>query len=396
MFRLIAGGVFCTALALPATAQNDPFVDLLNRRGYDRDAILRQFPANTPPPDDSTADDSPAANPGQAPTFRPAQIQPAGGGGSAEQLALILPTQAGGLAGQAAIIFHRGCLHGIRNSRRTAEVKLYPGTGATAADSYAAAAAAGAQVIVGPMLKSTVRRLLARYPQAPVPTLLLQPASAAGYSVMTLDTAQEAADLARLLHQRGAQNIWLVEENTPRGERQRAAFEQAWTILGGAIPRRFSVRNAGHDWPRLFKLLKETKDDFLIYAAGSSDFARQVRNFVPQRHPVFAASIVNDGAQTAAALLVENISFMEMPWFVGLDERRAIFDSPAIRALPLVRQRFFALGADACRAALDQPRWTEGWTVTGLSGDWHLQDGVFQRDGMLVGYRAGQLRRLPQ
>ena len=390
VFRLAAGLVLCTALAPPAAAQNDPFIDLLNQRGYDRDAILRQFPADAPPPTskkETTTDDG-------APTFRPLQIQPVSGS-SAEQLALVLPTQADGLAGRAGVIFHRGCLHGIRHSQRTAEVKLYAGTKDDATDNYAAAAADGAQVIIGPILKSNVRRLLARYPQAPVPTLLLQPATGTGYSVMTLDTAQEAADLARLLHRRGAHNIWLVEQSNARGGHQRESFERAWTALGGAVPRRFTVRNAGHDWPRLFAALKETEDEIVIYAAGDADFARRTRNFIPQRHLVFAASIVNNGAQTADILALENLSFMEMPWFVGMDERRAVFDSPAVRGLPTVRQRFFALGADACRAALDQPRWIDGWTMLGLSGDWRLQDGVFQRDGLLVGYRSGRLQRLP-
>ena len=73
---------------------------------------------------------------------------------------------------------------------------------------------------------------------------------------------------------------------------------------------------------------------------GRRQVCRQTRNFAPQRHAVFASSAVNQGARAAAALLVENLAFMEMPWFAGLDARRAELDSPEERTLPAAQQDF--------------------------------------------------------
>ena len=389
-------------LCFPAAGQNDPLVDLLNRRGYDRDAILRQFPPDSPqdaapesppaedaPPEISSGEDAPAA-----PQFLP--LRPLSPSAAAENVALVLPTLADGIAGRAAQSFYRGCLHGAR-AEANAAINLYAfdGAPAEAVRHYAAAVEQGAAVVVGPMLKTNVRALLADYPRTPSPTLLLQPGGGEGYFVMTLDAAAEAADLARLLYARFGGAALIVEQSGARGERLRAAFERRWTEAGGALPARFGIRDETRDWKRLFDMLKEETDEAaVIFAAGDAAFAGKTRGFAPQRNPVFAVSTANAGAHADSALVLENLGFMEMPWFAGLDESLAGLDSPPARALPFLQQRFFALGADACRAALDSPGWREGWILRGLAGDWLLQNGVFVRAGRLAAYRAGRLRPL--
>ncbi len=403
-------------MCFPAAGQNDPLADLLHRRGYDRNAILRQFPPDPPPgeiapPGDSgetgaakNSGDSGVAgdsgnNAAAAPEFLP--LRPRLPAAAADDIALVLPTLADGIAGQAARNFYRGCLHSTDAEGGGAEISLYAFDGAAAAAvrNYAAAVERGATVVVGPMLKRNVRALLAGYPRTPSRTLLLQPGGGEGYFVMTLDAAREAADLARLLYERFGGAALIVEQPGARGERLRTAFERRWTAAGGALPARFRVRDGERDWARLFEMLKEEKEEeddkaAVIFAAGDAAFAGKTRNFAPQQHPVFAVSTANDGAQADAALLLENLGFMEMPWFVGLDESLAVLDSPSARALPFLRQRFFALGADACRAARRAPGWREGWILRGLAGDWRLHDGVFVRAGRLSVYRAGRLRPL--
>ncbi len=442
---MVLRGALAFALALPAAA--DPLSDLFNRRGYDRESILQQFPPDAPPrkPDENPAEKSQSGeksnaenqnesqnesaieetesevetgislqnesennaannsaaqeNPNAesengAPQFIPlGSLQPAE---TAEKIALVLPTLAGGLGGQAARNVHSGCLHGVRVSGRGAAVDLYPtdGAAAAAADGYRAAVNAGAQAVVGPLLKNNVRALLAQYPQTPAPTLLLQPGGGEGYFVMTLEAAREADDVARLLHSRGREKILIAEQNTARGVRQREAFETRWRELRGVLPGRIQIRDEESDWTRLFDALKEEEAaGTAVFAAGDADFAVKARNFSPQQYSVFAASVLQSRGETAAALLADNLHFMEMPWFL---EGEAVPDLPEVRAQPALRQRFFVLGADACRAALDAPRWREGFLLRGLGGDWELSDGVFARRGVLAAYRAGQLRRLEE
>lgn len=412
----ICAALSAAFLCFPAAGQ-DPLADLFNRRGYDRDAILRQFPPDPPPgeiaPSENadSANDSGENNSGNtggiapaAPKFLP--LRPQTPAAAADNIALVLPTLADGIAGQAAQNFYRGCLHGANAENGGAEISLYAFDGAEteAVRHYAAAVERGAAVIVGPMLKKNVRALLAEYPQTPSRTLLLQPANGEGYFVMSLDAAREAADLARLLYVHFGGTALIVQQPGARGEQLHSAFAREWTDAGGALPARFLVRNGDRDWARLFDMLKGDDEEeettekkpeaAVIFAAGNAAFAAKTRNFAPQRYPVFAPSTANAGARTDAALLLENLGFMEMPWFVGLDESLALLDSPSARTLPFVRQRFFALGADACRAAQRAPGWREGWGLRGLAGDWHLRGGIFVRAGRLSVYQSGRLRLL--
>ncbi|MGU9951388.1 MAG: hypothetical protein ACNYPH_03620 [Gammaproteobacteria bacterium WSBS_2016_MAG_OTU1] len=371
----------------------NPLLDFLNRRDYDQDAILRQFPSQAPPVE-KKEDEKAANEEEEAPGFIPLQVRPPQN--EVGSLALILPIEGSGLVGQVADDFYRGCTHGIRLSGRKIIVDLYPtdGQSAPTVQGYVAAVEKGANVIIGPMLKSNVAALLRRYPQTPAPTVLLQPAIGKGYFVMTLDAAKEAADLARLLAEQDQRDMLVVEQSTARGAAQREQFENVWLELKGVLSGRFLVKNET-DWQRLFDMLKEEeREPGRIFVAGDANFAAKARNFVPQQHSVFAISTINTGAQSASALLVENLGFMEMPWFVGLDELRAIFDAPKERTLPVVRQRFFVLGTDVCRAALSFPQWSEGWTMQGLGGDWIFAEGGFGRKGSLVSYRAGQLQKI--
>ena len=374
-----------------AIAENNPTVNLQHRDGYDRAIILRQFqhdPPALPPKKDSSAHNPPNFIPLQPPAITAKTDD-------VPVLGLVLPLFADGLPRRAAAQVHRGCVHGIRQSGHVAKINLYAtdGSGQNTLAQYAAAATSEAQVIIGPMLKSNVEKLLQAQQQAPRPTILLQPRSGNGYFAMTLDAGQEAADIARLLAGGDLTEALVIEQPNWRGAAQSRSFVASWRAQTGATPQRFIIVEQ-EDWQQLFNELKEVAEEkgIVLFAAGDDDFARKVRSFTPQRHRVFAASIVSGGGSDLSS---ERLSFMEMPWFVGLDDHLQIYDLPAVRTASAVQQRFFALGIDVCRAALAWPLWSAQWTMAGVSGDWLLDAaGIFARRGKLVSYRGGSLRPL--
>ena len=383
------------SLSLRAYAE-DPLADFLGNESYDRDAIVRQLSESERLP-------RPAGASGAHPLLENLQ--------SVRRLALVLPVESRGLAGQVAGDFERGCRHGVLGDGRELSIALYSHDGNSAAEHYEAASRQGADVIIGPMLKRGVESLTEKFPEMPVPTLLLQPAE--GYFVMSLDAAQEASDLARLLREswEGTESPLIVVQPTPRGEQLAESFSREWLLGGGFRPEYFRIEDDRYledpleAWRPLFDKLKppEPEDDseelpppppaVPVYAAGDAKFAEQTRNFSPQRNPVYASSTANTGADPSTALLLENLGFMEMPWFSGLGEDTS-YDSPLVRTLPVIRQRFFVLGADACRAILDMPVWSEGWELRGLGGTWTLRGEVFTRRGVLSSYRGGFLQPL--
>ena len=385
-----------TVLVTPVMAE-DPLVDLFSGRNYDKDAILRQFPQNKKAaPITLSAPDT--SNNSKTPTFIPLQPLPAAA--TIPKLTLLLPTLASGINGIAARNFYHGCLHGLNIAGYDIPVELYAADNADILPHYEAAIKQNARFIIGPMLRKNVNQIIRRYPQPPVPTLLLQPAAATvntadnkNYFVMTINAAQEAADLAALLSQfNDNREVLIVEQNSPRGRQQSKRFEQQWTTLNERIPERFIVSRPDTDWTRLFQQLKNSeRESLIIFAAGNADFAANVRGFVPQQYSVFAISTINTSNQIEDTLSLEGLSFMEMPWFVGLTETQQIYDLASIRYLPIIHQRFFVLGADTCLATAQMPYWREGWTMRGLSGDWQLQQGIFYRRGILSAYMAGKL-----
>ena len=158
------------------------------------------------------------------------------------RVAMALPVNAPGLVGRAANSFHQGCKRGVQKENARLWIDLYPAQDPeTELAAYESALANDAQFIVGPMSKSGVRALLKKFPDAAVPTILLQPPSAKSrsgknYFVMTLDSAREAAALARRLLEAGTVRAVIVARQSPLGRRQAAAFSDAWREIDRKIP----------------------------------------------------------------------------------------------------------------------------------------------------------------
>lgn len=374
------------ALSLTARAEND-LIDLLNNRNHDREAILRQF--------ENIEETSPLDSSGKriflSPTLNAINPDPK----PPQVIALVLPTLAAGRIGQAAQNFHGGCLSGAKSAGGMARIDIYPTDGAPkeALFAYQSAVDNGADIIIGPLRRGNAHALSKQYPTPPMTTLLLQPGDwGEGYYVLSLAAESEAAELAELIYESGAQKTLIVVQYGKLGQSQEAAFKKRWLALSHRPPAVFRVRNPKTDWKRLFEQLKKlAKDDdtTTVFAAGDAKFVRQARSYVPSRHPVFAGSFASDINKGIESIFLENLMFMEMPWLLTDTEADIPFNQTALL------RRFFALGADACEITLKSEFWNEGWGFSGLSGELHLAGDEFRRRGVLAQYRGGRLRPLP-
>ena len=340
------------------------------------------------------------------------------------RLATVLPVEAPGLVGRAADSFHKGCLAGLSLENARLRVDLYPASDpASEVAAYDAAVSGGANFIAGPLSKTAVAAVLSRHPSAPVPTILMQPAtgpasesesvdqSPDGYYVMTLDAAREAAALAKLLARSGATDAAMLAQQSPLARRQAAAFAAEWRRAVGTTPRRFVARAPPtlerEDLREMFERLKaRTEADAEaenpsppapVFVAGDADFVRRARSYLPPRYPVYAGSAARADADRSADLQLEGLKILESPALAnpaasGLD----------FAARPAAERRFFALGADACRVALRAREWRnenngegnngrDGWEFNGAAGKFVLNGGDFQRFGILAEYRNGDL-----
>ena len=399
-------------VSLTAPAQEDPFVDMLNKRRYDRDAILEQFEKSSPSP--PVAEEAPAeetedsgeavADPPQpsddkAPGFHlPAFELPVREQSEVDHLSLILPIDVGGISSAVAESFHQGCVKALRRSGTSLRVDLYPTDRRPESTlrAYQQAVTGGADFIVGPLRRPDVDGLLEQFPKAAIPTLLLQPAAGDNYYVLSLDAGTELSQLAKLIQ---AQNyrVLLVSNKTKFSRRQKRSFEEAWSREVASPVFNFYVYDSDKDWQRLFNRLKTDKEESLenerpplaVVAAGDGDFIRRTRNFTPSGISVFGSSLFF--GERSEGAFIDDLRVMEMPWFVGgIDDD----DLSSVRLRPVLQQRFFALGMDACRVVTKFPLWQEGFVFQGMSGDLTLREQIFVRQGVMAQYQAGILKAL--
>ena len=412
-------------LSPPLLAQDDPFIDLLNNRSFDREALIRQFspsvtvtrPVVPVNPDTPTPENPASTTPETPPAkllFRPLSPQlPEGALAPLETLALVLPLNNSGNTAAAAEAFQQGCVDGLGTVGTALRVDTYAHDGSPqqAIVAYQNAVTDGASFIIGPMQKNNVRQLLQLYPQAPVKTLLLQPLhrnDTSSYYVLTIDIGEEAAELARTIKQQNYRALVVLNKST-LSQRQKEEFVRAWNDeVNAPLLEYFYIYDNENDWQRLFDKLKdklETASEdkksaaalppLAIFAAGNGNFIRRTRNFVPQGYPLYASSVFFSSKSDAQFL--DNLRVIEMPWFVDANaDHIRNFTNLLIRTRPALQQRFYALGADACRAAQRSPQWFEGWEMLGASGTLELTAHHLKRRGILSQYEAGYLTPFSQ
>ncbi len=304
-------------------------------------------------------------------------------------VALILPVNAGGITARAAVGFYEEC-QSVQNASekgngKDAKFLLYATDGKKQAvvETYRTAAQNGADVIIGPLLRENVAALIEKIPDAPVPTLLLQPGAGGNYYFLTAEAGREAAELAELIIAAKATEVVIVLQKSDLASRQMNAFSVRWLQISGKIPDIFRPDDAG--WTALFERHRDAAEDgrrIAVFAAGDAAFARRTRNFTPSYHPVFAGSFSYDGAAFA-----DNIYMMVMP---------QLLTPPADGDSEVVR-RFRALGNDVCHLALRVDLWAGGFVYDGKSGDilLKLNGKEFRRRGVLARQRGGRLQKAP-
>ena len=393
------------AALIPITAANDPFLDMLQNKAYDREAILRQFQHNvttTSPPEEAQTE-APAQEPSderptEGPRFRLVPPTPLNAPQRINRIALVLPLGGQGLAAVLAARLREGCLQSVGGV--AVDVYATDGSPPSALSVYQQALSDGAQVVVGPMQKSSVRLVVETYETPPVPTLLLQWAEgAAGYYAFAISAEAEAESLARSLQ--GHDNVLIVLDQSSLSRRQSRAFARAWHTRGNSTLSYFHIYDTAKDWRRLFNQLKaqlegdDSTPDKIVFAAGDGKFIRLTRNFVPDAYPVYGSSLFRTHEQATMAMFLDNLRIMEMPWFVdGVDTE--IFETDSlVRTRPVLQQRFYALGVDACRMAKQANRWSDSWFFSGVTGDLTLHGTIFHRQGVLMYYKEGLLQPLP-
>lgn len=175
---------------------------------------------------------------------------------------------------------------------------------------------------------------------------------------ISLNLDLEAKLVARMALNEGLRNIVMVVANNPLAKRMQESFEQEWIRLGGAVPGRISFGNEPNDAKRVAAAMERinatnervgARTDAVFLAADPAA-ARFIRPYLPTGMAVFTTShTVDPRAEAIANLDLENVRFLEMPWFVEHDHPAVMSYAKPEPALQTEYERLYALGIDAWR-----------------------------------------------
>lgn len=214
-----------------------------------------------------------------------------------------------------------------------------------------------ARFVIGPLTRSAVSAIAASG-ELPVPTLALNaPESDAalpdGLFVFGLQVEVEARQVAALAHDQGRRRAMVVRAASALSRRLAQSFEQEWTARGGELVREEEVTAD----PAVLAKLRETAGSAapdMVFFALDAQTGRLARSYLGQALPIYGTSLLHAGFEPLARIDLNGVTFVDMPWLLLPDHPAVIsYAHPEQGSLNMDMQRFYALGIDAYRIALD-------------------------------------------
>jgi hypothetical protein len=219
---------------------------------------------------------------------------------------------------------------------------------------------AGADLVIGPLLKSSVADLSARS-SLPVPTLALNRTGGGAtdnlyqYSLAPEDEADNVANYAK---NAGFERAAILYPDDGFGQRLANAFRSRWRTLGGRIATERGYRSRAGSYARdAAALLGGGDADFVFMVATNEDAPRLYGSLRESgvRVPVVATSHVYDGdIDPARDAALAGLYFVDIPWILDTERSDTLSRDALRERLPNVSgplARLYAMGIDGYRLA---------------------------------------------
>jgi uncharacterized protein len=222
---------------------------------------------------------------------------------------------------------------------------------------------------------------------------------------VSLNLDWEARLAARAVFEDGLRRVTLIATNTALARRIQESFEKEWIRLGGEVAARVGFSPEQRDAAKIRAAIdsgrRDKRSDSVFLAADPAG-ARVARPYIPAGIPIYATSHALDiraGALTNIDL--DNVKFLEMPWFAEKDHLAVMAYSRPSEPLSIDYERLYALGIDAWRLAqlIAQPEARRNMQpLDGVTGRLSLDGAQFVRalatveirDGLPQLYRAAE------
>jgi len=259
---------------------------------------------------------------------------------------------------------------------------------------FGAAMAAGARVIVGPLVRDDLKAVARAGLELPATLALNQLDDGVALPetmyTLTLTLDSDARQLAHRARDAGATTVAVIVSASPLQQRFAAAFNAEWILAGGDAPVMFRFDSASEDLKALRRDLIKTPVDAALLAIDGEDVAL-AKPYVKSTL-TYTSNQVNERQPQEVSRDLDDVRFVDIPWLVEQDSapfaglKRPDYPNAAL-------DRLYALGIDAFRVA---QALAEGPLVRfefdGATGHVALDAGrQFVREGRLMVFRSGQL-----
>ena len=303
-------------------------------------------PLVTPPPSATTAVGVPNAKGAEMPAAPVAHI------------ALLVPL-ASKTFGKVADALKLGFVAGAEaDGKNASPYRVYTAEdeGGSLATQVRKAVAEGAIAIIGGVTRdgaSTIARESRLLPtlalNAPVVTSDNELPDRFFYISLSLDL--EARLVARMAGEEGLRSVAVVVANNALSKRIQDSFEKEWLRLGGDIAAQIAFGNDPNDATRVATAMEKLGSKAAaVFLAADPAAARSIRPYLPTGMPVFTTShTVDPRAEAIANLDLDNVRYLEMPWFAERDHAAVMAYAKPPQSLAVEYERLYALGIDAWR-----------------------------------------------
>ncbi len=312
----------------------------------------------------------------------------------------ILPLQSAAVGRQADAV-RLGILEAARVGGETSPAVDVVSSGDEPADAlaaYARAVRAGARLVIGPLGRRAVAALAQLRP-LPVPVIALnQPERegplAEGFYTFGRQIEQEARQVADFALAQGRQRCRILQGEGTLLPRLAQAFAERWLQGGGEILEHLPQPADLAAMARLRDRLEALPGDALFLAL-EAEAARAVRAFLPKGLATCATSLVHTSTESLANFELEGVQFVDMPWLLDPDHPGVLAHQRTLATASPEPQRFYAMGIDAFRLALELLRARPHFErLDGVTGEIRLErDHYFTREMLPAQMVQGTARR---
>lgn len=304
-------------------------------------------------------------------------------------IALLLPAKSSAF-GRAGEIARLGFMaaRGVAGDKPEVTMIDTDGTAQGVAAAYEQAVAKHVAVIVGPLTKLEVGGLMALRMQ--VPTLALntpdgEPKMPANLFALSLNIEGEARAAADATFSTSAPAAVIVTTSAALARRAAAAFQDAWTRLGGSMKETIEFTGS---LSRIRQSVERARAD-VVFLAADAERARLLRPYLGRNATVVGTSQVFAGARKGKAHDLNGLRFVDMPWLHQPDHAAAMVYPRPESALSADLDRLYALGIDAFRVAQEMIKARTDFEIDGVTGNLQVRQGVIGRAPLMVEFRDG-------